>query len=172
MAHALGAERQLIASATVEDGVLFVWSCEPKLYHSHALKIPALAALEPRDLVNLKVSPSGSRIHWPNGDVDLDLGAIREFIDPAARKAAELQYRAEAVQYGMAIRKLRETKGLRQGNIPGLSEREVRRLENGEVLPHSDTLGKLADAHGWPMSEYMAKLAAESTTQPTRRRHR
>lgn len=172
MAHALGAERRLIASATVMDGVLSVWSCEPKLYQSATAEIPALRALAPEELVNLSVSSSGSRIHWAAGDIDLDMDAIREFIDPAERKTAESKYRADAVQYGVAIRKLREHSGLRQANISGLSEREVRRLENGEVLPHSDTLKKLADAHGWPVAEYMAKLALESKRATTRRRRR
>ena len=98
------------------------------------------------------------------------MDAIREFVDPSERKAAESKYRADAVQYGVAIRKVREHSGLRQTNIPGISEREVRRLENGEVLPHSDTLKKLADAHGWSIAEYMTKLASESKKSPARRR--
>ena len=170
MAYAVGSERHLIASATVMDGVLSVWSCEPKLYQSAAAEIPALRTLEPEELANLNVSASGSRVHWAAGDIDLDMDAIREFIDPSERKAAESKYRADAVQYGVAIRKVREHSSLRQANIPGLSEREVRRLENGEVLPHSDTLKKLADAHGWSVAEYMAKLALESKKSPARRR--
>jgi len=169
-AHAAEAARHLIASATVTDGVLSVWSCEPKLYQAAASEIPALTDLEPKDLANLSVSASGSRIHWAAGDIDLDMDAIREFVDPSERKAAESKYRADAVQYGVAIRKVREHSGLRQTNIPGISEREVRRLENGEVLPHSDTLKKLADAHGWSIAEYMTKLASESKKSPARRR--
>ena len=170
MAHAIGAERNLIASATVMDGVLSVWSCEPKLYQSTAGEIPALRALEPEEQANLSVSASGSRIHWAAGDIDLDMDAIREFIDPSERKAAESKYRADAAQYGVAIRRVREHSGLRQTNIPGLSEREVRRLENGEVFPHSHTLKKLADAHGWSVTEYMGEVALESKKSPARRR--
>jgi hypothetical protein len=161
-AHALGAERQLVASATVEDGVLSVWSCEPKLYRCQTSEIPALARLSPTALRKLEVSASGSRIRWVDADVDLNLDSIREFIDPAVRKEAESKYRADAAQYGSAIRRVREARGLQQSKITGLSEREVRRLEKGEVLPHADTLKKLADAHDWSVSEYMARLSAES----------
>jgi hypothetical protein len=170
-AHALGAERQLVASASVEDGTLSVWSCEPKLYRCGASEIPALAALDSKAQRRLVISASGSRIHWPDGDVDLDMDVIREFADPAVRKEAESKYRAEAARYGAAIRKVREGQGLRQSKIPGLSEREVRRLENGEVRPHSDTLKKLADAHHLTVSAYLAKLAMGSKGLSKQRRH-
>jgi hypothetical protein len=97
MAYAVGAERHLIASATVMDGVLSVWSCEPKLYQSATGEIPALKALDPEELANLSVSASGSRIHWAAGDIDLDMDAIRKFVDPSERKVAESKYRADAV---------------------------------------------------------------------------
>lgn len=168
-AHALGAEKHLIASATIESGTLSVWSCEPRLYYCAASDIPALAGFTQDALGKFKVSASGSRLHWSDGDVDLDIDTIREFADPKARKETESKYRMEAVQYGSAIRRVRESRGLRQGDIAGLSEREVRRVEKGEVLPHSDTLRKLAEAHGWPVSEYMAKLATESKTRPASR---
>jgi len=168
-AHSLGAEKHLIASATIESGMLSVWSCEPKLYCCAASDIPALAGFAEYTLGRFTISPSGSRLHWSDGDVDLDIDAIREFADPKARKETESKYRMEAVQYGSAIRRVRESCGLRQGNIAGLSEREVRRVEKGEVRPHSHTLRKLAAAHGWPVSDYMAKLATESKARPASR---
>jgi hypothetical protein len=168
-AHALGAEKELVASAEIENGMLSVWSCEPKVYHCATSEIPALAALGSRALGRMEISGSGSRIHWPDGDIDLDMDAIREFADPAVRQATECKYRAEAARYGAAIRRIRETEGLRQGSIPGLSEREVRRLENGEVQPHLDTLKKLAKAHRSSLSDYMTKLATGSKRYAVRR---
>jgi ribosome-binding protein aMBF1 (putative translation factor) len=167
-AHAIGAEKQLVASAEVQNGLLSVWSCEPKLYQCRTSDIPACAALDPKASERLEVSVSGSRIHWPEGDIDLDMEAVREFADPIVRRQVESKYRADASRYGAAIRKVREAHGLRQGKIPGLSEREVRRLEKGEVQPHSETLKKLAKAHGVSLPEYMTKLAAGSRRYPTR----
>ena len=118
---------------------------------------PSVSALQ---LLALLTSRSGT---WK-------VDSIREFIDPEARRAAASKYRVDASQYGSAIRMVREAHDLRQGKILGLSEREVRRLEHGEVLPHSETLRKLAAAHGMSMPDYMAKLAGQSTGQPKRRR--
>lgn len=169
-AHAMGAERQLIASASVEDGMLSVWSCEPRLYQCAVSDIPPLARLSGSRVRAVQVSRSGSRLHWDDGDVDLDLDAIRQHADPEIRKAAEAKYRSDVIQYGKAIRKLREESGLRQNQIPGLSDREVRRLEQGEVLPHSGTLQKLAKAHGHTVEAYMHALAALSRRRPSGRK--
>jgi DNA-binding XRE family transcriptional regulator len=148
--------------------VLSVWSCEPKLYRCATAEIPALGVLGSKAQERLEISASGSRIHWPDGDIDLDLDAIREFADPRVRREAEFRYRTEASRYGAAIRHVREAHGLRQAAVSGLSEREVRRLENGEVQPHLETLKKLAKAHGVPLSEYMKTLATASKQYPSR----
>ncbi len=57
------AEGALIASATVEDGKLIVWSCEPRRYAVAASEIPARAKMTPSALTDFEVSESGSRIH-------------------------------------------------------------------------------------------------------------
>lgn len=171
-AYTVGAEQELIASASVRDGVLSVWSCEPKLYQCAVADIPALARLAVAKVEALKVSRGGSRLHWDEGDVDLDLDAIRQYADPKVRKEAESKYRADAALYGAAIRRLREQHGLRQNQIAGLSEREVRRVEHGEVLPHSGTLRKLARAHGQTVEAYMDALAGLSKRRPSGRTRR
>jgi hypothetical protein len=60
-----GAERELIASASIEDGVLSVWSCEPRLYRCPVKDIQPLRSLSAEGLRVFEVSESGSRIHWP-----------------------------------------------------------------------------------------------------------
>lgn len=168
-----GAQDQLIASAEYEAGVLKVWSCEPRLYRCPVEKLPALAALPEQHRGRFQVSESGSRIHWPHGDVDLDLSSIRAVVDPRFQKQQRRAFREEAGRYGTAIRALREKHRLRQEDVPGLSARELRRLEKGEVFPHGRTVEKLAQAHQMPVSEYLAELASLSRREgPSRRRRR
>jgi transcriptional regulator with XRE-family HTH domain len=95
--------------------------------------------------------------------VDLDLDAIRTYADPEVRKQREADRRKDAVRYASAIRRLREERGLKQTDIKGLSERQVRRLEEGDTLPHSSTLNKLAAAHGMSINDYMGELAKRSS---------
>jgi hypothetical protein len=161
-----GAEKDLIASASVEGDKLVVWSCEPKRYDLLVAEIPVLAKLTEKALKKFEVSASGSRIHWAEGDIDINLDTIREHTDPLFRKQHEALRRKEAARYGSAIREVREAKGLTQSGISGLSARQVRRLEEGETVPHASTLEKLAAAHGLSIERYLKDLAKRSRARP------
>jgi hypothetical protein len=163
-AHRAGAEKMLIAAARIADHELWVWSCEPKLYRCPVSALPPLRDMLPTEVTKFEVSESGSRLHWPQGDVDLTLESIRAVADPAFRGSQARKYRVDAQRYAKAIRTLREKHGLSQSAITGLSDRAVRRIEQGERIPHSSTLEKLAKAHGMAVSQYMSELAALSAT--------
>jgi DNA-binding transcriptional regulator YiaG len=162
-ARQVQAEARFIASAAVEGGTLIVWSCEPRRYAVPASEIPSLAKMTPAALANFEVSETGSRIHWKDGDVDLNLDVIRAYADPDVRRQHEAERRKEAARYAGAIRKLREERGLTQARIAGLSERQVRRLEEGDTLPQSSTLKKLAAAHEMSVEAYLKELAKRSS---------
>jgi len=135
-ARRIDATDQLIASASIEDKTLIVWSCEPKRYEIPISEIPALGTLGAEALKKLEVSSSGSRIHWEDGDIDINLDTIRAVVDPAVRQAHDAEARQEAAEYSSAIRQLRLEKRLKQSDIEGLTARQVRRLEAGDTVPH------------------------------------
>jgi hypothetical protein len=169
-----GNEQNVIASAFVENERLVMWTCEPKRYEVPVGEIPALSTMKRDAVRNLKVSTGGSGIHWDSGDVDLSADSIRAFADPEVREQQEAQRRVELARYATAIRSLREERGLRQADIVGLTPRQVRRLEEGETIPHSSTLRKLAAAHEMAVDAYLKELARRSssakskTTKPKR----
>jgi len=165
LAHKSNAERQLIASASISGDKLVIWTCEPQRMEVPTKDIPALARMKPGLLANFTVSESGSRIHWADGDVDLTAETIRAFADPEIRREQQTARRAEAARYSRAIRSLREQQGLRQSDISGLTERQVRRLEEGETMPRAATLEKLARAHRMDVDAYVAALARLSTAK-------
>jgi hypothetical protein len=161
-AHRAGAEEKLIAAARIADDEIWVWSCEPKLYRCPISALPPLRDVPQSEVAQFKISESGSRLHWPQGDIDLTLESIRAVADPAFRALQDRKYRVDAQRYAKAIRTLREKHGLSQSAITGLSARAVRRIEQGERIPHSSSLEKLAKAHGMSLSQYMQELAALS----------
>lgn len=163
LAHSRGAQRDLIASASLEGDTLLVWSCEPRLYRCPVSGIAALRDLTKKELRDFEVSASGSRLRWPSADIDVNLDAIRAVVDPGYRKKAEAQHRQEASRYAEAIKAVREKYDLRQADIPGLSERQVRRLEQGQTFPRAATVKKLAAAHRLSVAEYLEELAEQST---------
>jgi len=160
LAWGRGAEEKLISTASLNDDELVVWSCEPREFRCRVSDIPALKGLSKSRLNKFSVSSSGSRLRWPDEDIDLNLETFRELSDPEVLRENQERFRREAKGYGAAIKMLRKRQGLKQGEIPGLSERHVRRLESGKVYPHSTTLDKLAAAHDLPPAEYVRQLAA------------
>jgi hypothetical protein len=166
-AWANGAQEQLIADAKVADDRLFVTSCALQQYEVTFDKIAALKSLPELVRSRFTIDEDGSYLHWAEPDIHLDLDAIRVAIDPvASRKALE----AKALhhqQYGRAIAKLRLEKGLKQSDIPGLSDRQVRRIENGEGTTY-DSLSRLANAHGMGLDEYLNQLARMSSSVASR----
>lgn len=158
-ARVAGVADRLIASARLDGRTLSVWSCEPRLYRVGVDQLPALAGLRDPALKNFSVSASGSWITWPRADVDLDLDAIREVVDAEFRDERERRARGEARRYASAIRTLREKHDLKQAEISGLSEREVRRIESGERMPRFTSLEKLARAHQMSTPKYLSALA-------------
>lgn len=164
-ARLVGAEQRYIASALIEGDKLVVWSCEPKRYEIRASEIRALAHMSAADLPNFELSESGSALHWNVGDVDLNLDGILYYVDPKVRREQDKASREEAARYAGAIRTLREEHGLNQADIAGLTERQVRRVEQGESTPRSATLRKLAAAHGLSLDQYLKELAKRSKTR-------
>ena len=61
-------------------------------------------------------------------------------------------------RFGEAIYIVRKKAGLRQPDIKGLSERQVRRIENGE-RPRVGSLGRRAEAHGMTLNGYLNEIA-------------
>ena len=165
----LGAQEHLIANATVAGDSLFVVSCEPETYEVRFDEMPALRAIPLKQRRTFEIAEDGSYIHWPARDVHLDLDGIRSTIDRQwkARSAAERSHRDG--RYGAAIAALREARGLRQRDVAGLSERQVRRIEHGEGIS-TKALTALAAAHDVPLDEYLDEVAAKANEVGRRRR--
>ena len=100
----------------------------------------------------------GSYIHWPGPDIHIDLAAIRAAIDPQWSAKVLTTKATRDRRYGAAIAKLRAARGLKQSDIDGLSERQVRRIEKGEGTT-SESLRRLAAAHGLDMNDYLREVA-------------
>jgi alkylresorcinol/alkylpyrone synthase len=92
------------------------------------------------------------------------LGAMG-FEYPGGRPRVVLSKDVRRIGAGMMkemVDTLLASHGLKQTDIKGLSERQVRRLEEGDTLPHSSTLTKLAASHGMSINDYMGELAKRS----------
>lgn len=152
------AQAELIAEATVAGDRLIVVSCEPKTYEVGFDQMPALKKVQPRDRGSFELADDGSFIHWPSADIHLDLDAIRAVIDPKWRKKSERVRQTHGREYGRAIAALRREHGLTQTDIAGISERQLRRIEESGAVSVR-TMELLARAHQMRLSDYLDAVA-------------
>ena len=155
-----GAQGQLIADAKVVAGRLFVVGCDLRKYDLPLARVAALKGVPPAELNDFQVDEDGSYLHWPGPDLHLDLDAIRVALDPSLGGRARRARAIHDARYGKAIAQVRQEAGLTQTDIPGLSARQVRRIEKGANVT-ARALSDLAHAHGLSLGDYLDRLARE-----------
>jgi len=163
-AFCIGAEDNLIADARLIDNRLFLISCSgeaselPMDQHQSLRKIPN------PDRGGFVIAPDGAYIHWPKPDVHLDLEDTRFFLDPVERERVKARNAQTNARFAEAMASFRRRHGLRQADIPGLSERQLRRYEHGAHVPLA-SLRLVATGHGMELSDYLDELAQEADSR-------
>lgn len=157
-ATCIGAEDELVADARLLEDSLVVISCSGKTYEVQFDQISALAEGSDEGLRSFCVVEDGSYVTWPQLDLHLDIDGIRQLVDPDYRKQLVLERIRNDKRFGMAVAEVRTRYGLRQADISGLSERQLRRIEDG-ARPRAKTLEKLSRAHGLNTNTYLNEVA-------------
>ncbi len=121
-------------------------------------QIPGLAGQSEKELRKFEIDPQGSAIYWPKPDVHYDWKHLTWTVDPSLELRETGKSPDFYKRYGKAVRAVREAQGRRQSDIPGLSARQVRRIEEGESRLMVNSLSKLAAAHGLTKAEYVREL--------------
>jgi len=106
-----------------------------------------------------EIDPDGSFLYWPDLDVHLGWNQFLHAVDPEALRKAQQRGEGFNQRYGAAIRSVREAAGITQSKVTGLTDRQVRRIEQGEGRATSKALAALAAAHGLDGNIYLEKLA-------------
>lgn len=157
-AYRLGAERELTADARLVGDCLVVVSCAGEMLVVPLDKLAFLDACSPAQRVRFEVTADGSDVHWPVGDFHLDLESVRALLDPGLAIRARQRRLASDLLFGAALVALRQERGLRQSDVKGLCERQVRRMEKGEYASAAG-LEFLAAAHGMSPEAYLDAVA-------------
>ena len=106
-----------------------------------------------------EIDEDGSFLYWPHADVHLGPDQLHAIVDPTSAVTLRQKSAQFNKEYGEAIRSLREERGLKQTAIEGITDRHLRRIEQGQLPVTSGVLQSLARAHGMEISQYMAELA-------------
>lgn len=155
----MGAQEQLIADATAIGDRLLVLSCAMEKLEIPFGSLPALKRISINDRSNFTIDDDGSCLYWESADIHLDLDSFRYATDPAWKQKFETLKSEHNQVFGKAIATLRKQYKLRQSDIIGLSERQVRRIEQGDGSTKVDTLRLFAKAHGMDLDAYLDAVA-------------
>ncbi|MFV1980820.1 MAG: helix-turn-helix domain-containing protein [Rhodothermia bacterium] len=157
MAQSKGAHSILDAWVEEEDLVLLSPSFER--LSVPLKKLARFIGKAKRRIQEFEIDEDGRFLFWPHAHVHLGWQQIRQIIDPTAALAAQQKTEQFNRSYGAAIRSLREEKGLKQAAMDGVTERHLRRIEQGKQSVTSSTLRALAKAHGMQIEDYLKELA-------------
>jgi hypothetical protein len=148
-----------VFDAKIENETLRVISPDFRRLEIPICRIPALANVEPSVSSKFVIDKDGSYIYWPDLDIHLGWEQLQQIVDPEAAHKARQKSREFNVSYGKAVRKVREQTGLGCSDIVGISEKQLRRIENGECRVTSNAVQVLSVAHKLKPNEYLARLA-------------
>jgi hypothetical protein len=121
-------------------------------------KLPLLTALPEQDRASFEIDEDGSYLHWPARDIHLGVSQLLQAVDPMYLVDVAIE-RNRQDRTGAALRGIREEKRLRQSDVAGLSERQVRRLEEGISRLRVETAKKFAAAFGTDLSALIDEIA-------------
>ena len=125
-------------------------------------ELPRVRRFEPAVVRRFEIDSAGSYLHWPDGDVHMGPSQMLQAVDPMYLSDVEIRrYQMENVS--QALLDMRNDRRLKQAEIPGLSERHVRRLEREEVRLTVKAANRFADAFELTLSEFLDELSERIT---------
>jgi hypothetical protein len=151
--------RGSIIDAYIVGDRLHVRGPKYRMLHIPLDSIPALRRQPQAVLRKFEIDPDGSFLYWPDLDAHLGWNQFLQIVDPVELRKAQQRSADFNKRYGAAIRKLRDEAGILQTEIPGLTERQLRRIEHGESRATTSAIAALAKAHGLDPNAYMERLA-------------
>jgi hypothetical protein len=124
-------------------------------------RVRALGGVGRRETSRFEIDEDGSYLHWPEADVHLGVSQILQAVDPEFLSQVEIE--RNALDYtGWALERWRREAGIRQTDVEGLSERHVRRIEQGVSRLTSAAAERFAQAFGRTTGAFLDELARRS----------
>lgn len=121
-------------------------------------EVKDLQELKPEQVGAFEIDDDGSFLYWPSKDLHLGVSQLLQVVDPTYLADIEIRRYAGSGAAGETLSQLREQRGLRQTDIPDLSDRQVRRIEQGISRLKVDSAEKFASAFGMSLTELLEAI--------------
>jgi hypothetical protein len=133
-----------------------VLNCALKLYELPFNTIKELRTIPIKDRATFTIDEDGSGIFWEDHDIQINIGSIESALHPEKVLPHKLTHDRK---FGQAVAAFRNLRGLKQSDILGLTERQVRRIEKGEQSATLKSFNALAKAHRLSLKSYLNRVA-------------
>jgi hypothetical protein len=120
--------------------------------------LPRVSGLDCDDFEAFEIDDSGSFLYWPAADAHLGPSQMLQAVDPMALADVEIERYARE-KMSLVLLDMRQERGLRQVDIPGLSERHVRRLEKEGARLTVEAAERYAAAFGQSLTELLDEVS-------------
>jgi len=130
-----------------------------RMLHVPIDHLSSLRGQPPRVLRNFQIDPDGSFVYWPDIDVHLGWNQFLQAVDPNELRKAQQRSTDFNQRYGAAVRTVREGLKIAQSKVEEITDRQLRRIEQGKCRATSGALAALAQAHGLPVNDYLDQLS-------------
>ncbi len=151
-------EASLILDAWTENQELVLLSPSFERLSVPLKKLARFIGKAKKNVTKFEIDEDGRFLFWPHVDVHLGWEQMTQIVNPAAALVAKQKSDQFNWNYGAAIRSLREERRLTQASIDGLTERHLRRIEQGKQAVTSSALRALAEAHVMPIEDYLKEI--------------
>lgn len=102
---------------------------------------PSGAHVKP-DFTKFSIEDSGQTLKF--GEYESSVDAVLYEFDPLYRRKRKIELAKKEKRFGASLRRLRILKSLKQSDFQGINEREIGRIERGDVKPRQSTIEKIA----------------------------
>ena len=151
----------ILDAYVLEDSLVVVLG-DMSVWNFPVVRLPKVGRFEPAVVRRFVIDSSGSYLHWPGRDVHMGPSQMLQAVDPVHLAEVEIR-RYEMENVSRALLDMRRARQLKQTEIPGLSERHVRRLEREETRLTVEAAGEFARALELTLSELLDELSERIT---------
>ncbi len=125
-------------------------------------RLPRIRRFEPAVVGRFEIDSAGSYLYWPDHDVHMGPSQMLQAVDPIYLSDVEIR-RYEMEKVSLALLDMRNDRHLKQTDIPGLSERHVRRLEKENARLTVEAAARFASAFAMTLPEFLDELSERIT---------
>jgi len=159
----IGAQNELLADFKINHkNNFYLMDCNFNFYTGDLMKFDLFYGATPAQVQNFELDKHGSFIYWRDLDLHLDLDYFKSELDGDYKKKLITKSLERNKYFGISMKKFREANDVFQNSFETLSDKQIRRYENGSMYPSYNSLEKIANRFNLNVTDYLTAIRKTS----------